>query len=614
MGKGFFLSLCILSVLSVNFVFCAEKNLDANKSKIQLLGINFYQDGELSNLELQFDREGINAGKFHVVEDKQIIVEMKDVYSSKRVMRAFDTSEFSGSVVFVSSYKCPENPNNIRVAIQLRDNVRSALKRHGTKLILSMENRFGVFSRKQVKDQKVQVEKDKADEEVAVDINVPKSKAVQDILDNLTLSGKKKYVGSRLSFSVQDMDVNDMLEMMADASGFNIITTPHINGLEPMTLKLTNVPWDEALDLIMELNHLVARKKGQILLITTAKNAAKEEAEKLLIKKAAMNQEALVTKIFPISYADLADIQKVINEYLTPGRGKISPDSRTNSLIVRDTAEIIDKIIKIVEALDTQTPQVLIEAKIVEVWEVFSREIGLVDGVNWGYDPIMKVDPENNSAGSSADSGFTFSTAPSTRDGRFMYGVSIAQFGRVKNLNFKLQLMEQESKGKIITSPKVITQNKKKAVIETEESVSFTEIMDDEGTMTTGYKWAKAKIKLEVTPQVTNEGSIVMKVVLDKDSFGERPTAEAPPDITTRKVTTNVLVENGSTIVIGGMYSYSTSETHAGIPFLKDLPIVGWLFRTFYNPNFNKKEMVIFITPRIINQEEAGLIDESVKI
>ena len=149
---------------------------------------------------------------------------------------------------------------------------------------------------------------------------------------------------------------------------------------------------------------------------------------------------------------------------------------------------------------------------------------------------------------------------------------------------------------------------------QTEESISFTEIVDDDGTTTASYKWAKAKIRLEVTPQVTNEGSIVMKVVLAKDSFGEWPSAEAPPNITTRKVTTNVLVENGSTIVIGGMYSYSTEETHAGIPFLKDLPIVGWLFRTFYNPNFNKKEMVIFITPRIINQEEAGLIDESVKI
>jgi len=594
-------------VFSILFIMVASAYSQEDQSQIKKLnGIRFFQDGELSKLEFEFDRTVEDVKKFHAIEDKQIILELKNTEATERVMRAFDTSEFSGSIVFVSAYKKANAYNDLRVVVQLRDNVRSILQRQNNKMFLIMENRFGVFSKREVDEQKI-AGAEKLDEEEMSDLHVPKSASINDILENLTLSGKKKYIGSRFSFNVKDMPVEDLLKMIADASGFNIITDPAIKTLAPMTLKLTNVPWDHSLDLIMDLNNLVARKKGSILFITTAVKAAEEESEKIKAKAAAQSQEPLVTKIFPISYAQLADIQKITNEYLTPTRGKISPDERTNSLIVKDTAEVIEKLVKIIDALDTQTPQVLIESKLVEIDERYAKEIGLRNGVNWSYNPIKSMDKVDN-----VGPGFSFSTAP-VESGALL-GLDVGIFGRVEKLKFNLQLMESESKGKVISSPKIITQNKKKATItETEERPYQQTVSTDAGT-TAGWAAVTADLKLDVTPQVTNEGSIVMQIDIEKGSFGTAPAAGAMPPSTKRKITTNVLVDNGSTIVIGGVYTFSTNEAHSGIPFLKDLPLVGWLFRTLYNPSTNKKEMIIFLTPRIINQEEAGLIEGNKEI
>jgi len=243
-------------------------------------------------LEFEFDRTVEDVKKFHAIEDKQIILELKNTEATERVMRAFDTSEFSGSIVFVSAYKKANAYNDLRVVVQLRDNVRSILQRQNNKMFLIMENRFGVFSKREVDEQKI-AGAEKLDEEEMSDLHVPKSASINDILENLTLSGKKKYIGSRFSFNVKDMPVEDLLKMIADASGFNIITDPAIKTLAPMTLKLTNVPWDHSLDLIMDLNNLVARKKGSILFITTAVKAAEEESEKIKAKAAAQSQEPL---------------------------------------------------------------------------------------------------------------------------------------------------------------------------------------------------------------------------------------------------------------------------------------------------------------------------------
>ncbi|MGZ3788365.1 MAG: type IV pilus secretin PilQ [Bacteriovorax sp.] len=594
--------------------------------------INFTQKGEVSELEFVFDSNDVQANKFQVKEDKQIIVDLSSTSASERVMRAFDTSEFSGGVVFVKAYKKPKSEKDIRVAIQLRDNVRSVLVRKPNRIILQIENRYGVFSQKKVEE--TQSFKEKVGEiptSQASKINIPKSESLEDILENITMSGRKKYIGKKISMNLKSVKPDDILKMIADTSGFNIIITEDVKKIEPISLNLNDVPWDQALDTVLEMNKLVAKKNGVILLVSTFDAAAKEREIERKAKEAMVEQEPLLTKVFPISYAKIEDLKQILSEYssekngapssqsapATTGgstaaavekRGKISIDTRTNSIIVKDTAEVIERMKKIVELLDTQTPQVLIESKIVEVAERYSKEIGLDQGINFGYDPFSA---SLAGAGGVNSGSFSFSTAPDA--GRSLFGLSIARFNKLINLDFKLKLMESESKGKIISSPKVITKNNVEALISQTETTYYKNSTSSSSaggtTSTDDWKAQDSQLELMVTPKITNEGAISLNVSVKKDSQSASATPSAPSDLTKRQIKTEVLVDNGATVVIGGIYSYSQAESHSGIPFLKDVPLVGWLFRTKYNPATQKKELIIFLTPRIINQEEAGLVD-----
>lgn len=611
MKKGFFLSVLVCAINLVPTLYATE-----------MKAINFTQKGEVSELEFIFDSNDIQASKFQVKEDKQIIVDLSNITASDRVMRAFDTSEFSGGVVFVKAYQKPKAEKDIRVAIQLRDNVRSVLVRKPNRIILQIENRYGVFTQK--KAEEGQSYKDQIAEipsSQLAKLNVPKSESVEDILDNVVMSGRKKYIGKKISMNLRSVKPDEILKMIADTSGFNIIVTEDVKKLEPISLNLNDIPWDQALDTVLEMNKLVGKKNGMILLVTTYETAAKERELEKKTKESLMEQEPLVTKIFPISYAVIADLKDILAEYssdmvgqparggvaaVVTKRGKISIDKRTNSLIVKDTAEVLERMKKIVELLDAQTPQVLIESKIVEVSERYSKEIGLDQGLGFGYDPFSASAALGTNAGS-----FSFSSAPDST--RSLFGLSISRFNKLINLDFKLKLMESESKGKIISSPKVITKNNVPASITQDESTYYLDTNTSVGTTgtttTSAWKAQTSRLELMVTPQVTNEGSISLNVELKKDSLTPVAQTGSPQDEIKRVVKTQVLVDNGATVVIGGIYSYAHSENHSGVPFLKNIPLIGWLFRTKFNPSTIKKELIIFLTPRIINQEEAGLVD-----
>jgi type IV pilus assembly protein PilQ len=590
------------------------------KENAEVKAINFRQVGEVSELEVVLDSNEVPAKKFAVVEDKQIILDIKGAKATERVMRAFDTSEFSGSVVFVSAYPKPGSEEDIRIAIQLRDNVRSILKRKANRIVLEVENRFGVFDQQDVAASKSYEEKVNENESSVGKLSVPKSDSVSDILENLTLAGRKKYIGKKISINVKDLPVEEILKMIAEASGFNIIMNDEIKSVPPLTLNLTNVPWDQALDTILGLNKLVARKNGIILMIKTLETATKDKQKEAEAKLLNIKQEPLVTKVFPLSYSNTTDLIRILNEYLTPDRGKVSEDLRTNSLIVKDTPDVIEKIRKIVETLDTQTPQVLIESRIVEVSENYSKSLGLENGLGLSYDPIGQQATNLQPVGqvatggtTNAGPGFSFNTAGGLLDDSNVgvMNLAVSQFGRVFDLNFRLQLLETESKGKIISSPKVVTQNKQEARLRSVRTESYLVVNGAGDTATTGAETAEAILELAVTPQITNEGSISMRVKIIKEDFADRVSVQLPPNKTGNEVETNVLVDNGSTVVIGGVYEYNKRETISGIPYLKDIPILGWLFRNQWQPQTSKREIIIFITPRIINQQEAGLLERT---
>lgn len=578
----------------------------------EMTGIDFIQEGEISKVVFSFDQEGVKVLKTANEKNKQIILDFSDIGASGRVMRAFDASEFAGSVVFVSPYRKPGNPKDIRVAIQLRENVRSVIEVTGRKLVVNIENRFGVFSQEDTgKGGSIKSSTNRVGELGLFDknINVPKSDSVEDILENLIQSGPKKYIGKRVHFDVKNIAVGDLLKVLADASGFNIIVDQVVNAAAPITLSLVNIPWDQALDTILNISNLVAKKNGNILIVTTLAEARKERQAELAAQQMREVQEPLVTKIFPISYANAQELIQTLKEYMTKNRGTLSFDNRTNQLIVKDTVEVVERIKKMIEVLDTQTPQILIEAKVVEANESFSQRIGFNSGLSGQYNLLG----ETNSLAQAQDNGpeFTFSTISKGAGGSTFLGISVNVFKRLVGLNMALQLLEEESKGRIISTPKVITQNKQAATIVSSRSTYFIkEVVTEGGRIQRSFEPISAPLSLSVTPQVTNEGAIIMKVAVQKSALIATESSirsGAPPDRTSNNVNTNVLVDNGSTVVIGGIYSFVEGETYAGIPFLKDIPLLGWLFRTPYSPQQSKQELIIFLTPRIINEEEAGI-------
>lgn len=611
MKKGIFQSAFVLSFCVLLFVFTCKKLFSA-----ELASIDFKQKNEISVLELSFSNvENLKVKKINVTEDKQIILDLASTTATEKIMREFDTSEFSGSAIFVRPYT--KGDGALRVAVQLRDNVRSILKREGNKVLLELENRFGAFSEAVVKGETGVIDfsdLEKSEAQTIGDINVPKSQSVSDILENLTLSGKKKYIGSRISFSVKDGSVEDILMMIADSSGFNIIMSDEVKKLPPLTLTLMNTPWDQILDTVLELNKLVVKKNGMILIVGSLDKAVEEEKKKLEAKKSAKSLEPLITKIFSISYAKLQDLEKIVKPYLTENRGQISMDPRTNSFIVKDTSDSIERIRMIIEALDTQTPQVLIESKIVEVVEGYSKQFGLEKGIKAGFDPISPL--PSALADRRVGPGFMFNTASMGSSG--LMNLQIGRLSQLINLDLTLQMLETESKAKIVSSPRVITKDNMPAVISGNDTEYFKPPDSSSSSSSSGgeaAKWTEQTLKMElkVTPQITNEGAINLEVDLSKDTKGEvNPDSKMPAKLA-RNLKTNVLVDNGSTISLGGLYTYSNTESHSGIPFLKDIPLLGWLFRSAYNPKTNKSELVVFITPRIVNQEESGLSEGNIK-
>ncbi|AYF43176.1 type IV pilus secretin PilQ [Halobacteriovorax sp. BALOs_7] len=594
----------IIYVIVVLFSFAA---FGANLNMI-----DFQQKNDLSYLNFNFDNSDFKIKKFQIVKDKQVVIDIENAVSTDRVLRAFDTSEFSGSVVFVSAFKQPGNKKQIRVIVQLRDNVRSKTQTSGNTASVIFENRYGAFASTSTEDNSVaRLEDDKENESAKV--LKPKSTSLEDILENLTLSGQKKYVGNKITLNVKDMKVNDILDLIADASGFNIIMTNEVAELHPLSLNLVNVPWDQALDTVLSINKLVAEKNGAILTIKTLAQATEERRKERDANQVKAVAEPLVTKVLPISYSKAKDLTALLKDYVTVNRGSIIADDRTNNLIINDTLEVTEKIAKIVSLLDRQTPQVLIESKIVEVNEGYQKQIGLQNGLNFGYDPVGQIPPTTELTGTPSTTaisgpGLSFSSAPAAgENARNLLGLSISRFGRLFNLDFQLQLLESESKGKIIATPRVVAKNNVKAEIISTDTTSFEERQGTGEDVVITFKETSVELSLAVTPQVSNDGAIDLTVELSKEQFGTAPAAGAPPDKAKREVKTNVLVENGSTIVLGGLYSYSKLETHSGVPYLKDMPIVGWLFRTPYNPQVSKTELVIFMTPRIINQDRAGL-------
>lgn len=428
------------------------------------------------------------------------------------------------------------------------------------------------------------------------------------------------YNGEKLSLNFQNIEIRSLLQVIADFTNFNVVTSDTVTGA--VTLRLKDVPWDQALDIILQAKGLGMRKSGNVLLIAPKDELAAKDKQDLESKNAIQSLEAVRTQDFKLNYAKAADIAAGLLGTGGPGatkilssRGSVISESRTNQLFVTDIPSKLEQVQSLIAKLDIAVRQVLIEARIVEAGDSFGKSLG----VRLGGRPFTLNGGRNSSFGATYINPPTTAAAPSlgsnfgTTTGDFLrlpavgqngfsaatFAVSLFSSDVSRLLNLEISAMEADGRGKIVSSPRIVTADQVKALIEQGTELPYQQATSSGAT---SIAFRKANLKLEVTPQITPEGNIILNVDVNKDSVGRSTTNGFAID--TKHIQTQVLVENGGTVVIGGIYEQNDREDETKVPLLGDLPGVGNLFKT-KTRTATKSELLVFITPKMLTNGAA---------
>jgi type IV pilus assembly protein PilQ len=426
----------------------------------------------------------------------------------------------------------------------------------------------------------------------------------------------RKYVGQRISLDFKDADLANVFRIIAEVSNLNIITTDEVKG--KVSVRLINVPWDQALDIVLKSKGLGVSQEGNVLRIAPLTTLRGEDKARLDAKKEVEKLQASlegVIETIPVNYGKASDLQTKVKDLLSEG-GKIQIDDRTNMIIVRDLRKNVEDIKALVATLDTATPQVLIEARIVEVDTNFTRELGVQWGGSWknGVGTQIGITGVQDSTGIPVPGQTLTNTTPfnaAATPPNFAVNLPASvglgagggiSFGILRDnlrLDLSLSALESSGKGKVVSSPKVVTIDNKEAVIEQGTQIPYSTVSAS-GTNT---QFVDATLSLKVTPHITPEGSVIMKLEAKNDSQGD-VGATGQPAINKKKATTEVLVRDGETAVIGGILQVSRSENQAAVPWLSKIPVLGYFFKKNTNTSTNR-ELLIFITPKIMKPESS---------
>ena len=521
-------------------------------------------------------------------EGGRVVAVFKDTSLPAELMRRLDVMDFATPVTTVDT---------------LRTNL-------DTRIVITAEGKYEQLAYQ-------------SDNEFTIEIN-PK---VIDTEQASLFSETKEYSGQRLTLNFQDIETRAVLQLLAETSGRNIVVSDTVQG--NVTLRLRNVPWDQALDIVMTTKGLDMRQNGNVIIVAPSEEIIARETADLEARAAIHELEPLYSEFLQVNYAKAADLADLISagdseNSLLSDRGSVSIDERTNTLLVQDSAERLQNIRRLVRTLDIPIRQVLIESRIVVVSDDFSRDLGVRFGAT-AYRANSTDGATVISGGAAATdtmitsvvdnlqdpaNGTIFPIALPDLNDRFNVNVPIANpAGRFSIaileseylVDLELTALQTEGRAEIISTPRVITANQKEARIEQGVEIPFQESASS-GATTTQFK--KAVLSLTVTPQITPDDHVIMDLRVSKDNVGESvqsATGGLVPSIDTRSIETQVLVNDGQTVVLGGIYETERRETVSKVPFLGDIPGLGVLFRSTQNVT-NKAELLIFVTPKILSE------------
>jgi type IV pilus assembly protein PilQ len=453
----------------------------------------------------------------------------------------------------------------------------------------------------------------------------------QQKIDPTKLTQGPGYSGEKLSLNFQNIEVRSLLQVIADFTNFNVVTSDTVSGA--VTLRLKDVPWDQALDIILQAKGLGMRKNGNVLWIAPKDEISAKEKQELEAKAALQTLEPVRSQAFQLNYTKAAEIAAQLgastgsganSTRLLSARGSVIAEPRTNQLFITDIPSKLEEVQALIAKLDIPIRQVMIEARIVEASDQFGKSLGVKLGasdargirggdagyslggnnrVAWGsnYGNVIATTGAQTAV-TTVDTTPFFNMPAVGQNGFSAAAVALSIFNASANrfLNLELSALEGDGKGRIVSSPRVITADQTRALIEQGTELPY-QVSTSSGATSIAFR--KANLKLEVTPQITPEGNIILDVDVNKDSVGQATAAGFA--INTKHVKTQVLVENGGTVVIGGIFELIETESETRVPFLADIPYAGNLFKQRQR-SANKQELLVFITPRMISDRAAA--------
>lgn len=535
---------------------------------------------------------------FKESEDKRtVILDLKGARIPERLTRTLDATRLATPVGTISSYQESVDPDEVRVLIRLKDKAVYDIDEADGLLKVSFSAPPSAPSAEEVAEKAAEAEKAAKAEEMMLP--------------------EKKYTGKRIDLDMMDANISDVLRLLAEISNLNIIASDDVRGT--ISLRLKNVPWDQAFDIVLKSKGLDKIMEGNVVRVAPAEKIRQEKEAKLAAMKAQEKLETLEIRYVPINYANADELEAQVKNVLSD-RGSVTSEARTNTLIIKDIQAGLESAEDLITKLDTPIPQVLIEARIVEASTSFARDLGIQWGVDYQAGGSTTTTDTFGSTSTSGQTPPSATTTPpfATRHGAGSYAVDLPAtgtagtlgalgfiLGRAGNnpliLDLRLSAGEQEGRLRTISRPRIITMDNKEAKIEQGESIPF-ETVSASGTATT---FIDANLSLTVTPHITPDGSVLMKIKASRNSIGTFRTSSGEPSINKKEASTEVLVSDGETTVIGGIVVSDKSETDKGVPFLKEIPLLGWLFKS-KSQSDSQTELLIFITPTIIKDKVVG--------
>lgn len=516
-------------------------------------------------------------------DNQQLLIDLPSTRLPKRLERPLIMKDFDSPIAMVTAYY--DGPNQMtRVVVQLRDGASEPLvSTENNKLLVLADN--GPASA-------VPTEADTTEND--------ESRALSSTTLDEFLKGDTQYYGKKISIEANDMDIREALKFITEESGINLVVSDEVKGT--ISLRLREIPWDQALIVMMRTKRLGYIRQGNIIRVAPIKELRSEESETIATLTESQNSAPLKVRMFPISYAKSEELLTQIKPFLSDKRGQAFADPRTSALVVSDTAENLVRISQLIESIDVPPAQVLIEGKVVEARDGFKRSVG----INWSASGSSS-DVGSNSRGQNIRLRPSLGVSPTAADAGFLkLGFSLGTLDTFGTLDAKLALSEQEDTAKVISSPRIVALHNEQAIINqiTEIPLITTTSNPTSGFTQNSVSFKSTKLSLQVTPQVTNDGNVLMAVDVNRDFLGAvSDQASGARPVNTRSAKTKVLVKNGQTAVIGGIYQTDSSETDFKVPGLGDIPIIGFLFKGKESTR-EKNELLIFLTPRILGQAD----------